>query len=1081
MPFVVKAGCIDVSFLHASITVCIAKQIHSEKLLFPHAEKGAEMSKYKKVDSSLNFVDRELEVLKFWKDNKIFQQTMAKGDGSFTFYDGPPTANGKPHIGHVLTRSIKDLIPRFQVMKGKNVLRKAGWDTHGLPVELEVEKSLGIDGKKQIEAYGIKPFVEKCKESVWKYKHEWEELSDRVGYWADMEHPYVTYDNNYIESEWWALKTIYDKGLLYKGFKIVPYCPRCGTALSSHEVAQGYKDVREKSAVAKFQLVDRADTYFLAWTTTPWTLPSNVALCMNADYDYVTIQSGEEKYILAKELVVNHFEEGSYTVLETHKGSYFEGVHYKPLYTYANAENCYYVVNDSYVTLTDGTGIVHIAPAFGEDDANVGRRYHLPLVQLVGEDGKFVEGCGNLTGVFCKAADKLILADLKQRGLLFKELMYEHSYPHCWRCDTPLIYYARKSWFIKMTAVKDRLLKANASVNWIPPTIGSGRMGNFLENVIDWGISRDRYWGTPLPVWICNKCGKVHVIGSRKELAEKCGCSENIELHRPFIDECKWDCDCGGQFVRTPEVIDCWFDSGSMPYAQFHYPFENKELFQRNFPADFISEAVDQTRGWFYTLLAVSTLLFDKAPFKNCIVLGLVGDEHGVKMSKHKGNVVDPWDSFNKQGVDAVRWYFYTSSSPWLPSRFYDEAVSETQRRFLGTLWNTYAFYVLYADIDNFDPSRYTLSQCKLSLMDKWILSEVNQLVKTVDRGLSNYEITETARSIERFTDMLSNWYVRRCRERYWGSDWTEDKQAAYMTLYTVLDTLVKVSAPFVPFITESIYQNITANFLADAPRSVHLCCFPVADETLIDKKLNEAMEKVLDIVVLGRSARNAANIKNRQPLATMYVATKGKFDSEMTDIVKNELNLKQVVFVFSADEFAQYEIKPQLKTLGPKYGKLLNKIRECFANLGDKAKEVVDCVKNGGTYTFDIDGNAVVVSEQDLLISTKNKEGYSVVSDHGDTVALDVTLTDALVEEGIVREIISKIQTMRKECGFVVTDHIVVGYSADEKLSKVFENNAAEIAQSTLANAVVSANDGTFSKQWDVNGQTVTLYLTKA
>lgn len=1040
------------------------------------------MSKYKKVDSSLNFVDRELEVLKFWKENKIFEQTAAKGDKSFTFYDGPPTANGKPHIGHVLTRSIKDLIPRYQVMKGRKVLRKAGWDTHGLPVELEVEKLLGIDGKKQIEAYGIEPFVGKCKESVWKYKGEWEALSDRVAYWADMEHPYVTYDNNYIESEWWALKTIFEKGLLYKGFKIVPYCPRCGTALSSHEVAQGYKDVKEKSAVAKFQLVDKPDTYFLAWTTTPWTLPSNVALCMNANYDYVTIEQNGIKYILAQELVSKHFEEGTYTVLETKKGSAYERVHYKPLYTYTNVnEDCYYVTNDDYVTLTDGTGIVHIAPAFGEDDANVGRRYNLPLVQLVGEDGKFVEGCSELTGVFCKQADKLILKDLKQRGLLFAELMYEHSYPHCWRCDTPLIYYARKSWFVKTTAVRDQLLKANASVNWIPSTIGSGRMGNFLENVIDWGISRDRYWGTPLPVWVCNKCGKVHVIGSRKELAEKCGCSESIELHRPFIDNCTWTCECGGTYERTPEVIDCWFDSGSMPYAQFHYPFENKDLFEQNFPADFISEAVDQTRGWFYVLLAVNTILFGKAPFKNCIVLGLVGDEHGVKMSKHKGNVVDPWDSFNKQGADAVRWYFYTASAPYLPSRFYSEAVSEMQRKFLGTLWNTYAFYVLYADIDNFDPSKYDLKKCKLTLMDKWILSEVNQLAETVDKGLAEYEITDTARAIEKFTDMLSNWYVRRCRERYWGSEWTADKQAAYMTLYTVLDTLTKVSAPFVPFITESIYQNITANCFDDAPRSVHLCSFPVADKKRIDKKLNKMMEKVLDIVVLGRSARNAANVKNRQPLSKMYVATNGELNSEMVDIVKNELNVKEVVAVESADEFADYEIKPQLKTLGPKYGKMLGLIREHLANLGAKAREVVANVKTKGKHVFDINGSAVEVEEQDLLISTKNKQGYSVVSDHGDTVALDVNLDEALIEEGLVREIISKVQTMRKESGFVVTDHIIIGYNASERLNKVFANNTAEIASSTLADGIKPANSGAFAKEYEVNGEQFTLYLTKA
>ncbi len=1040
------------------------------------------MSKYKKVDSSLNFVDRELEVLKFWKENKIFEQTAAKGDKSFTFYDGPPTANGKPHIGHVLTRSIKDLIPRYQVMKGRKVLRKAGWDTHGLPVELEVEKLLGIDGKKQIEEYGIEPFVEKCKQSVWKYKGEWEQLSDRVAYWADMEHPYVTYDNNYIESEWWALKTIYDKGLLYKGFKIVPYCPRCGTALSSHEVAQGYKDVKEKSAVAKFQLVDYPDTYFLAWTTTPWTLPSNVALCMNADYDYATVLCDGVKYILAKDLVSKHFEDGTYEILDVKKGSAYEGVHYTPLYTYANVrDDCYYVTNDGYVTLTDGTGIVHIAPAFGEDDANVGRRYNLPLVQLVGEDGKFADGCGELTELFCKSADKPILKDLKERGLLFAELMYEHSYPHCWRCDTPLIYYARKSWFVKMTAVRDELLKANASVNWIPPTIGSGRIGNFLENVIDWGISRDRYWGTPLPVWVCNKCGKVHVIGSRAELAEKCGCSKDIELHRPFIDECKWECSCGGTYERTPEVIDCWFDSGSMPYAQFHYPFENEKLFKENFPADFISEAVDQTRGWFYVLLAVNTLLFGKAPFKNCIVLGLVGDEHGVKMSKHKGNVVDPWDSFNKQGADAVRWYFYTASAPWLPSRFYSEAVSEMQRKFLGTLWNTYAFYVLYADIDDFDPSKYDLKKCKLTLMDKWILSEVNQLVETVDKGLSAYEITDTARAIERFTDMLSNWYVRRCRERYWGADWTDDKQAAYMTLYTVLDTLVKVAAPFVPFITESIYQNITANCFDKAPRSVHLCAFPKADKKYIDSRLNKMMEKVLDIVVLGRSARNSANVKNRQPLARMYVATGGELDSEMADIVKNELNVKELINVKSADAFADYEIKPQLKTLGPKYGKLIGAIRERFANLGERAREVVENVKNGGKHVFDFNGDRVEVSQEDLLISSKNKQGYSVVTDRGDTVALDVNLDDKLIEEGLVREIVSKIQTMRKECGFVVTDHIIVGYQAEGLLAKVFAEYAGEIAQGTLADRVEQADGGAFTKAWDVNGDRFTLHLTKA
>ena len=1039
------------------------------------------MSKYKKVSTGLDFVSRELEVLKYWKENKIFEQTANKGKESFSFYDGPPTANGKPHIGHVLTRSIKDLIPRFKVMKGYHVLRKAGWDTHGLPVELEVEKLLGIDGKQQIEKYGIEPFISKCKESVWKYKKEWEELSDRVAYWADMENPYVTYDNNYIESEWWALKTIYDKGLLYKGFKIVPYCPRCGTALSSHEVAQGYKDVKEKSAVAKFRLADSENTYFLAWTTTPWTLPSNVALCMNSEYDYALIESEGSRYILAKELISKHFEEGTYTIIDVKKGKDYEHVRYLPLFDYAHPDgDCYYVTNAEYVTLTDGTGIVHIAPAFGEEDANVGRQYNLPFVQMVGEDGKFVEGCGELTGVFCKQADKIILKMMKENGTLFKELMYEHSYPHCWRCDTPLIYYARKSWFVKMTAVKDKLLKVNSTINWIPPAIGSGRMGNFLENVIDWGISRDRYWGTPLPVWICDKCGKVHVVGSREELSNLSGCDKNIELHRPFIDNVTWKCDCGGTMHRTPEVIDCWFDSGSMPYAQFHYPFENKDLFEKNFPADFISEAVDQTRGWFYTLIAISTLLFEKAPFKNCIVLGLVGDEHGVKMSKHKGNVVNPWDSFNKQGADAVRWYFYTASAPWLPSRFYDNAVSETQRRFLGTLWNTYAFFVLYADIDNFDPSLYKLSDCKLTVMDKWILSELNQLIKTVDKGLTNYEIVDSARAIEKFTDMLSNWYVRRCRERYWGSEWTDDKQAAYMTLYTVLVTLAKVSAPFVPFISESIYLNLVPEFFPDAPKSVHLCDFPVADDKAIDTELNREMEHVLDIVVLGRSARNSANVKNRQPLATMYLVGE-QLSKEMADVVCDELNVKQLLCADNLSQFARYEVKPQLRTMGPKYGKILGAIRERLATLGDEATQLVNTVNNGQTYTMEVNGTKVELTADDVLISSANAEGYCVASDHGVTVVLDVRLNDELIAEGLEREIVSKIQTMRKESDFVVTDHINIRYMADETLKAVMEKFACDIRKDTLADTLEEGNEGQFVKQWDVNGHSLTLALSKS
>ncbi|MBR2974278.1 MAG: isoleucine--tRNA ligase [Clostridia bacterium] len=1040
------------------------------------------MSGYKKVSTDLNFVQREQEVLRFWKENKVFEQTTALGEGSFTFYDGPPTANGKPHIGHVLTRSIKDLIPRHRIMKGKKVLRKAGWDTHGLPVELEVEKLLGIDGKKQIEEYGIEPFITKCKESVWKYKKEWEELSDRVAYWVDMENPYVTYDNNYIESEWWALKSIFDKGLLYKGFKIVPYCPRCGTALSSHEVAQGYKDVKEKSVVAKFEVVGKPNTYFLAWTTTPWTLPSNVALCMNADYDYATVKFEDNFYILAKELISKHFEEGTYEVVDVQKGSAFVGVHYKPLYTFAKVvQDAYYVTNAEYVTLTDGTGIVHIAPAFGNDDAEVGRKYNLPLIQLVGTDGKFVEGCGELTGIFCKTADKNIIIDLKTRGLLFKELMFVHSYPHCWRCDTPLIYYARKSWFVKMTAVKDRLVEVNNSINWIPPTIGSGRMGNFLENVIDWGISRDRYWGTPLPVWVCNKCGKVHVVGSRKELSSLSGCDENIELHRPFIDEVTWGCDCGGTMVREPEVIDCWFDSGSMPYAQLHYPFENKELFEQNFPADFISEAVDQTRGWFYTLIAISTLLFDTAPFKNCIVLGLVGDEHGVKMSKHKGNVVNPWDSFNKQGADAVRWYFYSASAPWLPSRYYDEAVSETQRRFLGTLWNTYAFFVLYADIDKFNPAEHNLADCSLTLMDKWILSELNKLIKTVDEGLENYEITESARALEAFVDVLSNWYVRRCRERYWGSEWTDDKKAAYCTLYHVLVTLTKLTAPFVPFISESIYQNLVPNFFADAPMSVHLCSFPVADEAAIDEELNQVMQQTLSVVVLGRSARNAVNIKNRQPLAKLYVAGANKLDDEAKSVICEELNVKELEAITDASAFASYEIKPQLRTLGPKYGKILGQIRNHLANLGNKATQVVETVNAGNKYTFQVADTLVELGLEDLLITSQNKEGYSIVADKVYTVALETTLTDELVEEGLEREIVSKIQTMRKESDFVVTDRIVVRYQADAQLANVMQKYATQIAQDTLASVVEQGDCGTYSKQWDVNGYKLTLYLSKA
>lgn len=1039
------------------------------------------MSKYTKVSTSLDFVERELETVKWWKDNKIFESSIGKGDKVFSFYDGPPTANGIPHIGHVLTRSIKDLIPRYKLMKGYNVLRKAGWDTHGLPVELEVEKLLGIDGKKQIEQYGIAQFNEKCKQSVWKYKDEWEKLSDRVAFWVDMDNPYVTYDNNYIESEWWALKTIADKGLLYKGHKIVPYCPRCGTSLSSHEVAQGYKDVEDTTAVVAFELADAKDTYFLAWTTTPWTLPSNVALCMNADFDYSTVLYNGKKYILASELVSKHFAEGSYQEIARAKGKTFERVAYKQLLPYADIKDACYVTLAQFVTLTDGTGIVHIAPAFGADDAEVGREYNLPFLQLVGDNGCFVDNCGEISSLFCKKADPLILDMLKASGNLFSTSKHLHSYPHCWRCDTPLIYYARQSWFVKTTAVKDRLIAVNNSINWIPESMGSGRMGNWLENVIDWGISRNRYWGTPLPVWTCDKCGKTHTVGSRQELHDLSGCDINIELHRPYIDQVHWQCECGGTMNRESDVIDCWFDSGSMPYAQFHYPFENKQLFEDNFPANFISEAADQTRGWFYVLIAISTILFDKAPFENCLVLGLVGDKNGIKMSKHKGNGVDPWDCFNKQGADAVRWYFYTASSPWLPSRFYDEAVSETQRKFLGTLWNAYAFFVLYADIDNFDPSKYSLAQCQLTLMDKWLISELNSLVDFVDKGLEKYEITESARAIEKFVDNLSNWYIRRSRERYWGSQWTEDKQSAYVTLHHTLVTLAKLAAPFVPFITESIYRNLVVNFYQDQPKSVHLCDYPVADFDAIDSKLNSDMQTVVDIVVLGRSARNAVNIKNRQPLGTMYVSCDGDIDSDMSSIVKSELNIKQLVALSNMDQFASYQIKPQLRTMGPKYGKILGDIRNYFANIThDEAKAVVDATNAGGSYTLDISGNQVVVTAEDLLVTTANRQGYCVVSDRGISVALDTAITPELLAEGIMRELVSKIQTMRKECDFVVTDHIAIEYTSDSEVQAVVDEYSSDIMSDTLADTISKGNSGTFCKDWDINGHTVTICLTK-
>ena len=1043
-----------------------------------HAYVHKEATMYKPVDTNLNFVEREKEVLAFWKENEIFEKSVALNEGKecFNFYDGPPTANGKPHIGHILTRVMKDIIPRYKTMKGYHVRRKAGWDTHGLPVELEVEKLLGIDGKQEIEKYGIEPFIKKCKESVWKYTSEWEKMSDRIGYWADMKDPYITYNDNYIESVWWAVKTIYDKGLIYKGHKIVPYCPRCGTALSSHEVAQGYKDVKEVSVYAKFRLKGEQNRYFLAWTTTPWTLPSNVALCMNAKEDYAEIAVGDDRYILADALVSKLFEEGSYQVLSMKKGKDYEYAEYEPLFNYETGakKKQHYVVNDDYVTLTDGTGIVHIAPAFGEDDGRVGRKYDLPFVQMVNERGKFVPEATDVAGMFVKDADKVIINMLKANGTLFKEEMFEHSYPFCWRCDTPLLYYARSSWFIKMTEVKDQLLKNNASINWMPATIGTGRMGNFLENVVDWGFSRERYWGTPLPIWVCNKCGKIHVIGSRQELREKGGLDHDIELHRPYIDDVKWDCECGGTYERTPEVMDCWFDSGSMPYAQWHYPFENKDLFDEEFPADFISEAVDQTRGWFYVLLALSTVLFDKAPFKNCIVLGLVNDKDGVKMSKHKGNVVDPWTVLDKQGADATRWYFYTASAPWLPSRFHGDNVSESQRKFMGTLWNTYAFYVLYAEIDKFNPMEHKLEDQKLNVMDKWILSELNSLIKFVDEGLNEYKITETSRKIAEFTDNLSNWYVRRSRERFWGSDMNPSKEAAYTTLYTVLSTLSKVMAPFVPFMAENIYQNLVRNFDESAPLSVHLCKFPEADESYVDKRLEKGMTDVLKVVVLGRAARNKANIKNRQPLPRLIYNGKNDLSQDLKELVEDELNVKNVEINDGSADYVSYVVKPQLKTLGPKYGALLGKIREL---MNTAEREIVAAVKNGGRFQREIDGKQIDLGEDDVLISVQNKEGFSAETDGETTVVLDTELTQELILEGVERELVSKIQTMRKEAGFEVVDHIEVGYTATGLALSVLE--AGDFAVDVLCDKLSTNLDG-YTKTWDINGEKVTISVKK-
>ena len=1038
---------------------------------------------YKKVDTTMNFVEREKEVVEFWKQNGIFEKSVDKNEKGeeFSFYDGPPTANGKPHIGHILTRVMKDIVPRYQTMKGKHVLRKAGWDTHGLPVELEVEKLLGMDGKQDIETYGIEPFIKKCKESVWKYKGEWEKMSERVGYWADMDNPYVTYDDKYIESVWWALKEIWKKGLLYKGHKIVPYCPRCGTALSSHEVAQGYKDVKETSVFVRFRVKGEENRYFLAWTTTPWTLPSNVALCVNPEEDYAEILAEDgARYILAEALVPTLFE--NYQTLSVKKGKEYEYTEYEPLFPYALGsfrEKAYYVVCDGYVTLTDGSGIVHIAPAFGEDDYRVGRKYELPVVNLVDERGCFVPAAKDLAGVFVKKGDKTVIAMLKDKGLLFKEMVYEHSYPHCWRCDTPLLYYARESWFIKVTAVKDELIAANNSVHWMPETIKSGRMGNFLENVIDWGLSRDRYWGTPLPVWVCKKCGKVHVIGSKEELKKLCGLSGDVELHRPYIDGCTFPCECGGVMERTPEVIDCWFDSGSMPFAQYHYPFENKEVFEKTFPADFISEAVDQTRGWFYTLLVISTILFGKAPFKNCIVLGHVNDKNGVKMSKHKGNVVDPWSVLDKQGADAVRWYFYTSSAPWLPSRFYEEAVSEAQRKYMGTLWNTYAFFVLYAEIDGYDPSKYDLTTCALSVMDRWILSKLNTLIARVDKGLAAYEITDCARALQDFCDVLSNWYVRRGRERYWGKEMTKDKAAAYTTLYTVLVTLAKLTAPFTPFIAEQMYQNLVPAFYPEAEKSVHMCAFPQSDLSFVDEKLERGMDEVLDVVVLGRAARNTGNLKNRQPLAEMVVVAEGreKLSDELKGIVLDELNIKKYKEAEDAGAFITYRLKPQLKTLGPKYGAKLGAIRAFLQNCD--GANVVAAVKEGSFKTV-LDGTEVELTAEDLLISTESAEGYVSASEGGVTVALDTALTKELVEEGVERELISKIQTMRKDAGFEVTDRIRVFYRADGNVAAVLKSRGGAIAKIVLADELCEGEAEGFTKEWELNGAKAAITVVK-
>ena len=1063
---------------------------NSNRLIILKEEKAL----YQKVDTNLNFVDREKKVEEFWKENHIFEKSMEnrKEGETYTFYDGPPTANGKPHIGHVLTRVIKDMIPRYRTMKGYMVPRKAGWDTHGLPVELEVEKKLGLDGKEQIEEYGMEPFIKQCKESVWKYKGMWEDFSSTVGFWADMEHPYVTYYDDYIESEWWALKEIWNKKLLYKGFKIVPYCPRCGTPLSAQEVSQGYKTVKERSAVVRFKVVGE-DAYFLAWTTTPWTLPSNVALCVNPDETYCKVKAADGyTYYMAEALLDKVLgklakEEGekAYEVLETYKGTDLEYKAYEPLFACAGEaaakqkKKAHFVTCDNYVTMSDGTGIVHIAPAFGEDDSRIGRNYELPFVQ-------FVDGQGNLTketpyaGVFVKKADPMVLTDLDKEGKLFDAPKFEHDYPHCWRCDTPLIYYARESWFIKMTAVKDDLIRNNNTINWIPESIGKGRFGDWLENVQDWGISRNRYWGTPLNIWQC-ECGHMHSIGSRQELFEMSGDerAKTVELHRPYIDEITLKCpECGGEMHRVPEVIDCWFDSGAMPFAQHHYPFENKELFEQQFPANFISEAVDQTRGWFYSLLAESTLLFNKAPYKNVIVLGHVQDENGQKMSKSKGNAVDPFDALNKYGADAIRWYFYINSAPWLPNRFHGKAVVEGQRKFMSTLWNTYAFFVLYADIDNFDPTKYELNYDQLPVMDKWLLSRLNTTVQAVDNDLANYKIPEAARALQEFVDEMSNWYVRRSRERFWAKGMEQDKINAYMTLYHALVTIAKTAAPMIPFMTEDIYQNLVRSVDKDAPESIHLCDFPTVNEAWIDKDLEADMKELLEIVVLGRACRNTANIKNRQPIGTMYVKAEKKMSEFYTDIIADELNVKEVKFADDVESFISYSFKPQLRTVGPKYGKLLGGIRQALTDINGTA--AMNELRTNGVLKLDINGNDVELTEEDLLIETAQTEGYVSESDGETSVVLDTNLTPELIEEGFVREIISKIQTMRKEAGFEVMDKIVVYAHGNDKIQDVMKTHEDEIKSEVLADEMVLGETDGYVKEWNINKEAVTMGVKK-